>query len=167
MKFKKVHIIGPAGSGKTTISSHLAEHYAIPHLNLDDIAWDKHARPYSKKAAPQIRDAELKRFMKNSAYIIEGSYYKWGFESWKNADIILFLTPPFYVTLFRLVRRYIKRRLGLEKAHHGTLKQFVGMICWNWQWYRRIPEFVTLAKKHNATVVHTKSSRDALKILNT
>ena len=37
---KKIYIIGPCGSGKTTLSYKLSEKYNIDRYELDKIVWD-------------------------------------------------------------------------------------------------------------------------------
>ena len=36
----KIYIIGPVGSGKTTLSKHLSKKYKIKRYELDKVVWD-------------------------------------------------------------------------------------------------------------------------------
>jgi adenylate kinase family enzyme len=36
----RIVIIGNSGSGKTTVGDHLANDFALPHLDLDSLAWE-------------------------------------------------------------------------------------------------------------------------------
>ena len=38
--YKKIYIIGPVGSGKTTLATKLAEKYKIKYFELDKVSWD-------------------------------------------------------------------------------------------------------------------------------
>lgn len=165
MIYNKIHIIGPAGSGKTTISKKLSTTHGIPHLNMDNIFWDKTARRIGTKNSKNDRDNKLHAFIVKDRYIVEGSYYKWGFESWKNADIIIFLTPPFRTTLHRLIKRFIKRLLNIDKEKRGSVINFIKMVHWNYKWYKRIPEFITRAKTYNGNVVRVYSTDELLDVL--
>ena len=37
---KKIYIIGPVGSGKTTLAKHLSKKYNIPYFELDKVVYD-------------------------------------------------------------------------------------------------------------------------------
>ncbi|WP_054705170.1 AAA family ATPase [Bacillus sp. JCM 19041] len=41
---KKIHIIGPVGSGKTTLARKLANLLEIPAYELDNIVWERRQR---------------------------------------------------------------------------------------------------------------------------
>lgn len=166
MNYFKIHIIGPAGSGKTTLAKRFARNYGIAHLNMDDIFWNNSDTCFVEKFSDEKRDALLIEFLnKNSSYIVEGSYYKWGFESWRSADVVIFLIPSFSVTLFRLMRRYFRRRLGFEKPKESSLLNFIEMIMWNWRWYKRISEFHKLVESYNSNVFRCETVEDVERLL--
>ena len=71
----KIHIIGGPGSGKSYIAKIVSEKLAIPHLDLDDIFWDK-SPGYGNKADEETRNAELEHFLAQPTWIVEGVYYK-------------------------------------------------------------------------------------------
>ncbi|GGG18394.1 hypothetical protein GCM10007425_11070 [Lysinibacillus alkalisoli] len=39
--FKKIHIMGAIGSGKTTLAKRLHEQLNIPYFELDNIVWER------------------------------------------------------------------------------------------------------------------------------
>ena len=55
---KKFHIIGGPGSGKPAGVT-LFKDFGFPHLDLDEIFWDREAKTFDKKADPKVRDAAL------------------------------------------------------------------------------------------------------------
>lgn len=68
--------------------------------------------------------------LKNDDWIIEGVYYGWLSDSFAAADHIFILIAPSIVYKYRLIKRFIKRKLGLEKAKRETLKSFIELIRW-------------------------------------
>lgn len=68
---KKILIFGNSGSGKTTMAMRLAEEYALPHLDLDNVSW---ASPGVRKSFAESLEA-MKDFMdQHPAWVIEGCY---------------------------------------------------------------------------------------------
>ena len=49
--YKKIYIIGPVGSGKTTLAKCLSKKYNIPYYELDKVVHDdiKHCKRVMKK----------------------------------------------------------------------------------------------------------------------
>lgn len=166
MRYSKIHIIGPAGGGKTTLARRFAKSFNIAHLNMDDIFWDNRSTCFREKFSDEKRDGLLLEFLdRYDSYIVEGSYYKWGVESWRCADVIIFLIPPFHLTLLRLVGRHFRRRFGLEKPKESSFLSFIKLIRWNWHWYNRIPEFQKLVASYNSNIVRCVSTQDVERLL--
>ena len=67
----RIVIFGNSGSGKTTMARMLAAEHAVPHLDLDSLAWSKPAvrRPLAESAALIARYVESE-----PEWIIEGCY---------------------------------------------------------------------------------------------
>ena len=61
-KLQKIYIIGPAGSGKTTLAKKLGKKYNLPILNLDDIFWKT---KYTQENSPEQKQALLQKFLNN------------------------------------------------------------------------------------------------------
>src|SRR5690625_1456589 len=108
----KIHIIGGAGSGKSHISSQLNTEFNIPYLDLDDIFWENDAEQYGIKASKNIRDNELKKFVEQPSWIVEGVYFKWVTPSFELADKIFILDTPLQIQEERIWNRYHKRKSG-------------------------------------------------------
>jgi len=131
MKFSKIHIIGGPGSGKSYLAKKLERELHCPMLDLDNIFWDNNSEFYGTKMDPDARDMKLNKFMENSNYVIEGVYYKWLIPSFEVADIIVILNPNVILRTFRIVKRFILRKLGLEKGKNEKLKNLTNLIKWN------------------------------------
>ncbi len=61
-RIRKIYIIGPAGSGKTTLAKKLGKKYNLPVLNLDDIFWKT---KYTQENSPEQKEALLQKFLDN------------------------------------------------------------------------------------------------------
>jgi adenylate kinase family enzyme len=127
----KIHIIGGPGSGKTFIAQHLAERYGIPVLDLDEIFWDHEKQDYGTRADPEKRDAALAAFIGNEKWIVEGVYYRWLGPSFQAADEIFVLTPPRWLRQARIIRRFFRRKLGLDRSKKETLRGQLDLMAWN------------------------------------
>lgn len=126
----KIHIIGGSGSGKSYLANRLSREYGIPHYDLDELFWDNKAETYGTKRNPEERDALLEEILKNNNWIIEGVFYAWCLQCFSDADQIYVLNIPRYKYRFRIIRRFIRRKLHLEKGKKETLKSLRDLLKW-------------------------------------
>jgi uridine kinase len=136
--FKRIHIIGGPGSGKTTLARKIGACLGIEVYELDQVAFT--GRDYVERPFPD-RVADISRIANRSAWITEGFFVLWTEELLKSADIIVWLD---HITwrqgILRIARRYVqsafqeaKKRQGLQRftrfqdyARH--VKQFVDVF---------------------------------------
>ena len=62
--------------------------------------------------------------------IIEGVYYAWCQQCFADADEIYVLSIPKHKYRYRIVRRFIRRKLGLEQGKKETLKSLSRLLRW-------------------------------------
>ncbi|WP_246247486.1 DNA topology modulation protein FlaR [Piscibacillus halophilus] len=130
--YKKIHIIGSVGSGKTTLAKYLSERYNIPYYELDNVVWERHPSGDIRRDE-KSRQNYINSIVNSKHWIIEGAYTeKWVSNSFEQADIIIFLNPKYSVRVYRIIQRFIKQKLRLEKSNYQpTFRIFIKMFKWN------------------------------------
>ena len=162
----KIHIIGCSGSGKTYLAKKLAEKYNIPHFDLDDIQWDNTRNNYGTKMPVEKRNALLAEILSNPQWIIEGVYYGWVQKSFQDADTIYVLDMPRYLYTFRIIARFIKRKLGLQKGKKETFKSVYKLIQWTETFQKKnMPEIKRILSEYSNKVIWLRRKKDLKKII--
>ncbi len=137
MKYRKIHIIGGAGSGKTYTARKLAKLTGILCVELDDIFWDTSYQGYVK-APVDVRTKNLDLALERESWIIEGSYYKWLDRSFELADIVVILDVPLGLRQIRVIWRYIFDKLKNRSAGRETISGTLELLRWNVEFDKNI-----------------------------
>lgn len=149
--YNKIYIIGPVGSGKTTLSEILSKKYNIKKYELDKIVWD------DDNGNIKRTDEEIHRMfnkvINNKSWIIEDVGRKKFIDGIKNADIVYYLNLPKIIIYKRCISRWIKQRLGKEKYNYKpTLKSLLEMLGWANQDFKnkneKIERIINYSKKY-------------------
>ena len=157
----KIHIIGGSGSGKTYLARLLSEKYNIPHYDLDDLFWDNTSGQYGTKNPPEKRDAMLKSILQNEDWIIEGAYYAWLADSFEQADTIIVLDMPQMLYKSRIIRRFVKRKLGLCEGKKETVKSLLDLLKWTEKFQTvNLKEIYKILDQYSNKTVILKSKRE-------
>lgn len=147
MKYRKIHIVGGPGSGKTFSANKLSQVYGIPAIDLDEVFWDRAANDYNSRASESDRDQALLSILKNDSWIMEGVYYRWLSQSFEDADLIVILKPSVWIRHRRICIRFIKRKLGLVQSKNESISEFWALVKWNHKFDRdnlsRIRNFIS------------------------
>jgi len=107
MVMKRIYILGNAGSGKTYLAEKLSNMLKIPNYELDNLFF---YRKYDKKRSEKNREKLFKNICKKKKWIIEGGYLSWIEEGIKKSDLVIFIEVPFYKTIYRVFKRFKKRK---------------------------------------------------------
>ena len=75
-------------------------------------------------------DTLLADILKNDDWIIEGVYLAWCGQCFADADIIYLLNVPRYKYRYRIIRRFIRRKLGLEKGKKEDIRSLRALLAW-------------------------------------
>ena len=160
----KIYIVGSVGSGKTTLARQLAEHYNIPHFETDNFVWTRHPSGDIRNSVDK-RDKLLNYAIELDQWIIEGVHMDWTDEALEASDYILFLDVPVSIRHWRIIKRYTRQMLRLEKANYTpTFSIFIKMFRWNSYFEKQMkPEFQKKFSAYDKKVVQLSTS-DLLKI---
>lgn len=130
---RKIYVTGPVGSGKSTFARALSRQTGINCCPLDDVVYlrDPGAADNRKRPA-QERAALFVEWLCREAWILEDAG-RTCFERvlWE-ADRIVLLAPPPRVRRWRILRRWVRQRLGLEACgYHPSSKMLQCMYRWS------------------------------------
>lgn len=129
---KKIHIIGSVGSGKTTLAKKLSAKLNVPYYELDNVVW-KRAKSGDIRRTDEERLDYLYSIIQSETWIIEGVHNEeWVASSFHHADLIIYLDTKYSIRSYRIIKRFLLQKLGLEKANYTpTIKIFFKMFKWN------------------------------------
>lgn len=129
---RKIHIIGSVGSGKTTLAKKLSLKLNIPFYELDNVVWERYPSGDIRRTEAG-RDEYFESIIQSQCWIVEGVHNEdWVAKSFHNAELIIFLDPGYSVRTYRIIKRFIRQRLGIEQANYNpTFKIFRKMFKWN------------------------------------
>jgi cytidylate kinase len=114
----------------------------------------------------QYRNNALDNILKEESWIVEGVYYRWVAQAFKDADLIIILTTSKWIRHLRISRRFIKRKLGIMSSKKEKLRDFKDLVKWNHKFDSdnliRIRKFIS---DHENKIVECKEIQDVLKII--
>lgn len=146
---RKIHIIGAPGSGKTYLGHKLAKILDVPLQDLDEVVWANETGIYGVKRTEDERNQKLMSILSEPAWIIEGVYHTWLQESFAQCDMIVLIKPNCFLRNYRLITRFIKRRLGFLPSKNETLKTLKDIIIWGEHYHTRtIPLILELTEQY-------------------
>lgn len=113
---RRIVVIGTPGVGKTTLAQHLAAHYSYPFIDLDVLFWGPDWTP----AAPAEFRERVETALAGPHWTVGANYSVARDLIWKRADTIVWLDYALPVTLWRLLRRTIRRIRSQEALWAGN-----------------------------------------------
>lgn len=162
----KIRIIGCSGSGKTYFAKRLSKKYNIPNYDLDDIQWDNSQNSYGVKMPVEKRNQMLNDILQQPEWIIDGVYYAWVQRSFEEADMIYVLNMPKYLYSFRIIKRFINRKIGLENGKKETLKSVYNLLKWTDTFQKtNMKDIIKILEPHKNKVVFIKKKAEMYRIL--
>jgi len=142
MIYKKIHIVGGSGAGKTSLAKDYSNWSGIPCTEIDDIFWlDVGNR---SKRTEDERSNLLQSTIESEQWIIEGVFYKWLAPAFKNAEKIIVLNTPKWLRFYRIIKRALAQLISGPKSYRTTISNHLELIIFNHS-YDRIHYIPTLA----------------------
>lgn len=106
----KIHLVGAAGVGKTTLGNALSEKLNVPYFDSDDYFWVDSEIPFTVRRDPKTRNAMLlKDLAAQKKWILGGSMVSWGDIWYTMFDLVVFILIPYNVRMQRLHDREFER----------------------------------------------------------
>ncbi len=123
----KIRIFGCSGSGKSYLAERIQKDFKIKHYDLDEIYWDTQAYPYQRRNDID-REMMLNNITMQKDWCIEGAYTNFAVETFSKADYIIIIQKSKARCKLKVVIRYLKKKIGLEKGLKESLKDVKDMF---------------------------------------
>ena len=157
----KLDIIGSVASGKSTLARELSEKYQIPFYEKDNIVWERTPNG-DKKRTSEERDRIFKEIIEGENWIVEGSPRECLNESFAYSDYIILLDINTCTRLFRVIRRWVRQRIGKEKYNSKpTLKFLYYNIMWVFEFNKERKKVIELLSKYGTKFVTIYNAEQA------
>lgn len=107
MKYKRIHIFGGAGSGKTTLAREYSTRFGIPHHELDDFYYSEPAA--RKRRTKTERDKLIADSVFSEEWVLDGIFWQsWVRPAIERAEKIIVLAIPERTRHVRVVKRHFQ-----------------------------------------------------------
>lgn len=117
----KINIIGPPGSGKSTLGRKLSDILNYKLIRMDEVLYDKNCR--LKKNRLEILENQI---LENNKCIIDGTYYSlFSKQRIDNTDHFIVCEVNCFISLFRIIKRqflFTKTLYCGEKISYRLIK---------------------------------------------
>ena len=121
IKKMKIYIVGTVASGKSTLAKGLSKQLQCPYFSLDDIVHKSKKDGYgNEKRSVAERDEIFQEILKRENYIIEDVGRDCFSNAYEQVDQIICLDFPLYFLRTRIVFRFLKQKLVIEKASYNV-----------------------------------------------
>lgn len=153
----KIYIVGIVASGKTTLAKGLSEKIKIPRFELDSIIHDDENNGQKRSLEEQLQI--IHEINKKEDWIIEGTHRKNLDELFILADKIIYLDIPLYKRRLRILKRYIKQKIGLEKcSYNSNIEMLKMMYKWTNNFEKNKLEFEGKLSKYKNKIIRSNSN---------
>ena len=127
--FNKIYIIGPVGSGKTTLAKILSNKYNINYYELDKVVFDDDNG--NRKRTDEEVTTIFNKIIRKKKWIVEDVGRKIFIDGIKEADIVYYLDLSSFEIYKRCISRWIRQKSGKEVYNYKpTIKGLIQMLGW-------------------------------------
>jgi len=161
--FKKIHIIGEVGSGKTYLAKRLSETLEIPYFQLDNVVWTRGVENDTRNSA-EVRDRVLNEILDKDLWIIEGVHFKWVLRSFELSDVIIYLDLNVFKRDCQIISRFIKEKMGIEVGNYTqSFLYLIKMLKWSHSFEKeRKPQINEILRPYSNKIQYYKNNVEAI-----
>jgi len=117
--FKRVLVVGTTGSGKTTLARRLSDIGGLPHVELDELRYE---RDWQEVAATTFRE-RVAAVVGTECWVVDGNYAAVRELTWSRAELVVWMDYSMLVVLRRLLGRTVRRLTTKADAGNGNREQ--------------------------------------------
>ncbi len=154
----KIYIIGPPGSGKTTLAKKLSEKYNIRYYELDLLVFDDengHLRRSDKEIL-----SEFNKILSEDSWIIEDVGRSKFIKGIELSDKICYLKFSKIQIIKRIIKRWKNQRKGIENYNYPpTYAQFFDFFKVVNSYFKKEPQKLKILKEHSEKVIYLDSQK--------
>jgi adenylate kinase family enzyme len=108
--------MGDPGSGKSTVAKAISDRLDLPYFELDAVHW---LANWQMKGLDDFR-GEVRDIAAEDKWVVDGNYTKVRDIILARADTLIFLSPPLFVSIPRLIKRTLRRVFLKEELWAGN-----------------------------------------------
>jgi adenylate kinase family enzyme len=130
----KLYVVGSISSGKSTFAKKVSKSFNIPYYSLDEFVHipDKSTPWGNRKRDSEERDKLFYSVIHQPKWIIEDVGRPCFEIGLKESDTIVLLEVSSRIRNYRIIKRWIKQRLGLEKCIYNPRYEMLKcMLQWS------------------------------------
>jgi len=135
---RKISVVGNSGSGKSTIAQALAAQLGVPWVELDAIY---HQPGWQPLPADEFR-ARVAAAAAADGWVVDGNYTAVQDLVWARADTVVWVDPPRWTVMRRIVWRSLKRAALRTTLWNGNQERWRNLLTPNpedsviaWAWH--------------------------------
>jgi len=115
---RRIVVVGPPGSGKTTVAAEIARTAGLAHVELDALYWGPEWTPVPLDAFR----ARLADAVTADRWVTDGNYFSLVTQdiTWPLADTVVWLDLPRHTTVARVIRRTATRAIARTEMWSGN-----------------------------------------------
>ncbi len=165
----KIYIVGSISSGKSTLARKLSMISNIPYQSLDEVVHipDKSNRWGNRKRDVKERGELFYSIIQQPTWIIEDVGRPCFEDGLKEADTIILLEISTKTRNYRIITRWIKQRLGIEKSiYYPRYEMLKCMLQWSKDYDSGKDKLKERISSYQEKVIILKNNKDINMFLN-
>ena len=163
MNARRILIYGVTGSGKTRLAARLSKTTGIPWHSVDDLTW----LPGWQEVPLDQQVQKIRDICAREAWILDTAYAKWIDIPLANAELIVALDYPRWVSLIRLLRRTLARAVDGRPVCNGNRETWMqvlskdSIIAWHFKSFARKRRRIRQWEENGLPIVRLRSPKEA------